>query len=103
MELTRKEGRRRGMTTIEGALVALVLIFGTMAFAYLSAVRTDSAELSSPQSQIARTHTTTAGTVTTTTVKSSAAVSEVALPVMNQTNTIRQIRETWYLAPDAHQ
>jgi plastocyanin len=96
MELTRKEGRRRGITTVEGALVALVLIFGTMAFAYLSAVRTDSAELSSLQAQVA-------GTTTTTTAKSSTAVSEAALPVMNQTNTIRQIRETWYLSPAAHQ
>jgi len=100
MELTRRAGRRRGITTVEGALVALVLIFGTMAFAYLSAVRTDSAELSSLQSQIAGTVTTTAGT---TTVKSGGAINETALPVMNQTNTIRQIRETWYLSPSAAQ
>jgi plastocyanin len=96
MNLTRGEGRRRGITTLEGGLVALVLIFGTMAFAYLSAVRTDSAELSSLQSQVAGTH-------TTTSAKSSGAINETALPVMNQTNTIRQIWETWYLSPAAAQ
>src|SRR5271169_1556818 len=101
MRLTKGEGSRRGVTTVEGGLVALVLIFGTMAFAYLSAVRTNSAEISSLQSQIAGT-TTAAGT-TTTIVKSGGAINETALPVMNQTNTIRQIRETWYLSPAAAQ
>lgn len=84
---------RRGMTTVEGALVALVLIFGTMAFAYLSAVRTDSAELNTLQSEIG------AQTVAATTAVSGAA----GLPIMNQTNTIREIRETWYLSPEAAQ
>jgi len=101
MKLSTREGGRRGITSIEGALVALVLIFGTMAFAYLSAVRTNSAEISSLQSQIAGT-TTAAGT-TTTIVKTGGAINESALPVMNQTNTIRQIRETWYLSPAAAQ
>jgi plastocyanin len=99
MKLT-EGGRRRGITTVEGGLVALVLIFGTMAFAYLSVVRTNSAELSSLQSEVAATTTAAA----TTTVKSgSGAINETALPVMNQTNTIRQIRETWYLSPSAAQ
>jgi len=101
MKLSERKGERRGITTVEGALVALVLIFGTMAFAFLSAVRTNSAEISSLQSQIAGT-TTAAGT-TTTIVKSGGAINETALPVMNQTNTIRQIRETWYLSPAAAQ
>lgn len=101
MKLSKGEGGRRGVTTVEGALVALVLVFGTMAFAYLSAVRTNSAEISSLQSQLAGT-TTAAGT-TTTIVKSGGAINETALPVMNQTNTIRQITETWYLSSEAHQ
>jgi plastocyanin len=101
MKLGKGKGERRGVTTIEGALVALVLIFGTMAFAYLSAVRTDSAEISSLQSAIAGT-TTVAGT-TTTIANSGGSINETALPVMNQTNTIRQITETWYLSTTAHQ
>jgi len=36
-------------------------------------------------------------------VKSGGAINETALPVMNQTNTIRQITETWYLSTTAHQ
>lgn len=100
MKPTKKAGRR-GITAIEGGLVALVLIFGTMAFAYLSVVKTNSAEISSLQSQIAGANT-AAGT-TTTIVSSGGAINESALPVMNQTNTIRQIRETWYLSPTAAQ
>ncbi len=98
MRLTSAERRRRGITTVEGALVALVLIFGTMAFAYLSAVRTDSAELSTLQSEVGATP-----TQTTTNGGSGAAISETGLPIMNQTNTIREIRETWYLSPAAAQ
>lgn len=101
MELSRRGGGRRGVTTVEGALVALVLIFGTMAFAYLSAVRTDSAEISSLQSAFGGA--TTAPGTTTTIVKSSPAINETALPVTNQTNTIRQFTETWYLSASAHQ
>ncbi len=97
MKLT--EGRRRGITAVEGGLVALVLIFGTMAFAYLSVVRTNSAELSSLQSEVAA----TTAAAATTTKSSSGAINETALPVMNQTNTIRQIRETWYKDPAAVQ
>jgi plastocyanin len=96
MNLNRRSGGRKGITTIEGALVALVLIFGTMAFAYLSAVRTDSAELSTLQSEVG-------GTQIATSVKSSVTVNEAGLPVMNQTNTIREIRETWYLSREAAQ
>ncbi|MGH9919036.1 MAG: hypothetical protein ACRD6W_09235, partial [Nitrososphaerales archaeon] len=95
------EGKRRGVTSVEAALVALVLVFGTMAFAYLSAVRTDSSELSSLQAQIGSGSTIPAQTVTVTT--SRGAINETALPVMNQTDTIRQVRETWYLSPEAAQ
>lgn len=101
MKLAIKMGGRKGITAIEGGLVALVLIFGTMAFAYLSVVSTNSAEISSLQSQIAGTKT-SAGT-TTTIVSPGGAINESALPVMNQTNTIRQIRETWYKNPAAAQ
>jgi len=94
MKLTRGRARRRGITAVEGALVALVLIFGTMAFAYLSAVRTDSAQLSTLQSEVGGAQSVT---------KSSAAINEAGLPLMNQTNTIRQIVETWYKTPQAVQ
>ena len=101
MNLSKGKGRSRGITTVEGGLVALVLIFGTMAFAYLSAVRTDSAEITSLQSAIAGA--TPAASTTTTVVRSGGAINESARPVMNQTDTIRQIRETWYKNPAAAQ
>ncbi len=100
MRLVSRRARRVGVTTVEGALVGLVLIFGTMAFASLSVVSTNSQQISSLQSAVA------AGSkspATTTTTSSSAVVNALSLPVMNQTNTIRQIRETWYLSPAAAQ
>ncbi len=94
---TGKRGRT-GLTTVEGGLIALVLIFGTMSLAYLSAVRTDSAELNTLQSEIA-----TQTTSQTQTSGGQTSVNATNLPVMNQPNTIRQIRETWYLSPAAAQ
>ena len=86
-----------GISTVEGALVGLVLIFGTMAFASLSVVSTNSQQISSLQSSIAAT------TKSVTTTSSSTAFNAASLPVMNQTNTIRQIVETWYKTPQAVQ
>ena len=83
--------------------MALVLIFGTLAIAGLTTVRTDSAELQTLQSEFTGSKTTTPAQSTTTVTQSSTANGGTALPVMNQTNTIRQIRETWYLSPAAHQ
>ena len=94
MKMT-SDKRRLAVTTVEGALVGLVLIFGTMAVAFLSAVRSNSAELTSLESQISST--------TATATTSGGSNGGAGLPVMNQTNTIRQIRMTWYLSPAAHQ
>ena len=97
MRFMARERRRIGVTTVEYALVGLVLIFGTMALAFVTVVMSNSQQLSTLQSEVTSTPS------VTTTVKSSAAISEAGLPVMNQTDTIRQIRETWYLSPAAHQ
>ena len=85
MRLGSREESRIGMTTLEGALVALVLIFGTMAFAYLSAVRSNSEAVASLQSQVAG--------LQTTTTKSSAATSqsESTVAVTTVAPTIRHI------------
>ena len=78
-------------------MVALLLVFGTLTLAYVSATMSNSSQISSIQSQLVGTQATT--TAHTTTGTGAAGV----LPVMNQTTTVRQIWETWYLSPDAHQ
>ena len=89
--------RRAGITSVEGALVGLVLIFGTMAFAYLSAVSANSSQISSLQTEVAGMQ----GGATS--VKTGSIINESSLPLMNQTTTVRQIRMTWYLETSAHQ
>ena len=95
---TQSERARRkvGITTVEGLLVALLLVFGTLTLAYVSATMSNSSAISSLQSQVVATRTSTTAHTTT-------AAGGGLLPVMNQTTTVRQIWETWYLAPDAHQ
>lgn len=92
----RLEREKAGITTIEGGLVALVLIFGTMALAYLGAVRSNSDALNSLQSQIASSTPTVSSTQTVTTTYQGGSVNETALPLMNQTTTVRTIWFQWY-------
>ncbi len=89
MKLTSRERRRTGVTTVEGLLVGLLLVFGTLTLAYVSATMADSQDIKSLQSQV-----TSLG----------GGASHVGnLPLMNQTTTVRQIWETWYKSPAAVQ
>jgi plastocyanin len=97
MNLARSDGkglRRIGITTVEGLLVALLLVFGTLTLAYVSATMSNSSQISSIQSSLVGVHTSTART---------GAAAAGVLPVMNQTTTVRQIWETWYKNPAAAQ
>jgi plastocyanin len=94
-----KERKRIGVTTVEGLLVALVLVFGTMSLAYFTAAMSNAQQLTALQSQVAGLQ---VGTTSHTTATSTATVGG-ALPVMNQTTTVRQIWETWYKTPQAAQ
>ena len=88
--------RRKGTTRVEGLLVALLLVFGTLTLAYVSATMTNSSEISSIQSKLV-------GVQTTTAAPSTTSAAGGVLPVMNQTTTVRQIWETWYKNPAAAQ
>ncbi|HUI01400.1 MAG TPA: cupredoxin domain-containing protein [Nitrososphaerales archaeon] len=95
METRAGRETRRGITNLEGALVALLLVFGTLTLSYVTATMSNSTEITSLQSELA----TQTGSHTTVT----AATPTGPLPLMNQTTTVRQIIETWYLSPSAHQ
>jgi plastocyanin len=97
MRSTSRERRRAGITTVEGLLIALLLVFGTLTLAYVTTTMADSQQITSLQSQVGSLQ---AGTTTHTTT---AAVAGATLPVMNQTTTVRQIWETWYKNPAAVQ
>jgi len=87
---------RKGVTTAEGLLIALLLVFGTLTLAYVSATMSNSSQISSLQSELVRTQASTAHSAT-------GVATAGALPVMNQTTTVRQIWETWYKNPAAVQ
>jgi len=97
MKLTSGERRRTGVTTVEGLLIALLLVFGTLTLAYVTATMTDSQQIAGLQSQVVGLQGRTITQATT------AAASGATLPVMNQTTTVRQIWETWYKSPSAVQ
>ncbi len=104
MNLTRSDRNVRmriGITTVEGLMVALLLVFGTLTLAYVSATMSNSSQISSMQSELVNTQTTSSAQ--STTPQTTTASASGVLPVMNQTTTVRQIRETWYLSPSAHQ
>jgi plastocyanin len=96
MNLTSRERGRIGTTTVEGLLIALLLVFGTLTLAYVTATMADSQQIASLQSQVTSL---SAGTTHSTTNAAAAGT----LPVMNQTTTVRQIWETWYKNPAAAQ
>lgn len=86
-------------TRVEGLLVALLLVFGTLTLAYVSATMNNSSQISSIQSALTGAQATTVARSTTTSTGSVGGV----LPVMNQTTTVRQLWETWYKTPQAVQ
>ena len=91
---------RSGITTKDGALVALVLIFGTMALADLTVVASDTSQISSLQNSRSSS---VVITTQTTTVTNGSTVNPSSLPLMNQVPTTRTLLETWYLTAEAHQ
>src|ERR1700674_5458148 len=92
MKLTPREKKRMGVTTVEGLMIGLLLVFGTLTLAYVTATRADSQQIASLQSQVTSLG---AGTSHSGTGAPAAGTS----PVMNQTTTVRQIWETWYKNP----
>lgn len=93
MNLRSKERRRIGITTVEGLMVALLLVFGTLTLAYVSATMANAQEINNLQSQVAGAGGGGSRTITTT---ATSVASGGALPVMNQTTTVRQIWFQWY-------
>jgi plastocyanin len=67
-------------------LVALLLVFGTMTLAYVTATMSNSQQIASIQSQLVGARTSTG----------SRGASGGVLPIMNQTTTVRQIWFEWY-------
>jgi plastocyanin len=96
--LTAKERRRKGTIQVEVLLIGFLLVFGTLTLAYVTAAMADSQQVAILRSELVGLQASPAAHATT-----GAAAVTGTLPTMNQTSTVRQIRETWYLSPAAHQ
>ena len=85
-------------------LAAVALTVVAIGSGLLNVIKTTQiqSKLSSLQSSKAP-HESTSSSTSGSANTSSGLNSANALPVMNQTTTVRQIRETWYLSPQAHQ
>ncbi len=79
------------------ALIVLILVSAVFAIVYVDSTQGNSVQIARLQAQIQQLSSDQSN------LKASIANLNKNLPVMNQAPTIRQIWETWYLAPEAHQ
>lgn len=88
---------RRAMSAAGISVVVLILVSAVFAIVYVDSVQGNGDQIAKLQAQLQRLSTDQSN------LKASLAALNKSLPVMNQAPTIRQIRETWYLSPQAHQ
>ncbi|MDA4124528.1 MAG: cupredoxin domain-containing protein [Thaumarchaeota archaeon] len=94
---------RKGLSTAGTAIIVLMLGVGVVSTVYISSAQSGSDQLSSQSQQIASLKLQLQQLVAEVNSGSSSGNTRLTLPIMNQTPTIRSIRETWYLTPAAHQ
>jgi plastocyanin len=85
------------MSAAGTSVIVLILVSVVFAVVYVDSTQGNGNQISSLRTQIQQLAS------DQSTLKATLANLNRSLPVMNQTPTIRQIRETWYLSPSAHQ
>lgn len=88
---------KRGISMTGSSAVILVLALAVVSVAYFDTNQGANQQLSKLQTQVDQLSN------NLNAYNASAIALARNLPVMNQTPTIRAIRETWYLSPEAHQ
>ena len=92
---------KRGMSSAGIAIVLLVLGLGAVSMVYVVSTQSNSDQIQNQNQQIATFNQELLHL--SSEVASGRAAANLSLPVMNQTPTIRTVRETWYLSTSAHQ
>jgi len=92
---------KRGMSSAGIAIVLLVLGLGAVSMVYVVSTQSNSDQIQNQNQQIATFKQELQQL--SSEVASGRAAANLSLPVMNQTPTIRTVRETWYLSTSAHQ
>lgn len=88
---------RRAIAAAGVALIVLILVSAVFVVVYVDSTQGNTDQIARLQSQIQQL------SADQNALKASLATLNRSLPVMNQAPTIRTIRETWYLSPEAHQ
>ena len=96
-----RTGAERGLSSAGIAIVLLVLGLGAVSMVYVVSTQSNSDQIQSQNQQISAFKQELQQL--SSEVASGKAVANLSLPVMNQTPTIRTVRETWYLSTSAHQ
>ncbi|MDV3293789.1 MAG: cupredoxin domain-containing protein [Nitrososphaerales archaeon] len=92
-----RSASKRAMSGAGVALIVLILVSAVFAIVYVDTVQGNGDQIARLQTQIQQLSSDQSA------LKASLSTLNKSLPVINQAPTIRQIRETWYLSPAAHQ
>jgi plastocyanin len=96
-------GRKRdaAMSSAAAAVVVVTLALAVTSVVYVNSAQGGQDQLSSQNQQISSLSSEIFHLLAASSTSST--VNSIPLPVMDQTPTIRTVRETWYLSPSAHQ
>ena len=94
---------RRGLSSAGVVVVLLLLGLGVVGLVYVTSTQSATDQLNSQSQQIAALKSELQQLASEFSLGKGTAGVNLTLPVMNQTPTIRTIRETWYLSSSAHQ
>lgn len=94
---------RRGSSAASIVTVLLLLAVGMVALVYVTSTQSTADQVSAQNQSISSLQSQLLQLVSASHTGKGASGGNLTLPVMNQTPTIRTIRETWFLSPSAHQ
>ncbi|MDE1853793.1 MAG: cupredoxin domain-containing protein [Thaumarchaeota archaeon] len=94
---------RRGSTSASVVTVLLLLVVGMVALVYVTSSQSTADQVNAQNQSISSLQSQVLQLLSGSHTGKGTAGSNLTLPVMNQTPTIRTIRETWFLSPSAHQ
>jgi len=94
---------RKGLSSAGIVMIIMILALGAVSLVYITSTQYQADQVSAQNQQISALKSELQQLATKFSLGNGISGVNLTLPVMNQTPTIRSIRETWYLSPSAHQ
>jgi plastocyanin len=94
---------RKGLSPAGIAIIIMILALGAVSLVYITSTQYQADQVNAQNQQISALKSELQQLATKFSLGNGISGVNLTLPVMNQTPTIRSIRETWYLSPSAHQ